>query len=277
MKDPNGPPQAIAANMGGKILAVDEAVLKVINDLRAQDKLPPLKAEDLEKLGVVDAVAITGEAGEYKVKGIVGAVGQKGADLKIEVFAENSGISGKTEKSLSAAGEVEWGVTLPEDKGTIVVTRLENGAKSVITIEQIDINGAWSGTFTVTDVTITDQKAAEEEGCSAVIMDAMKGKALPMTLDVTVDESGQGSGQMFIDMSSLSDGEDGVSSSPQTVGISYSGSTVTFSPQGEGISSMTASVARQGETYVMNGTLAGGGKGWTMRAVFKLTKPAPAD
>ncbi len=276
LNDPKAPDQAIAANMGGKILAVDEAVLKVINDLRAQKKLPPLKAEDLEKLGVVDAVAITGEAGQYQVKGIVEAVGQKGADLKIEVFGENSAIGGKTQQSLGAAGEVEWGVTLPEDKGTIVVTRLENGAKSVITIESIDINGSWKGTFTVTNVTITDQKAAEKEGCSAAIMDALKGKALPMTLDVTVDESGQGSGVMLIDMSSLS--EDGsTSSEPQTIGISYSGSTITFSPQGEGVSSMTASVSRTGDNYVMNGTLSGGGSGWTMKAVFKLTKPAPAD
>lgn len=276
LKDPNAPDQAIAANMGGKILAVDEAVLKVINDMRADKKLPPLKAEDLEKLGVVDAVAVTGEAGEYKVKGIVGAVGQKGADLKIEVFGENSAIGGKTQQSLSAAGEVEWGVTLPDDKGTIVVTRLENGAKSIITIEQIDINGAWSGTFTVTDVTITDQKAAEDEGCSAAIFEAMKGQPFPMTLDVTVDESGQGTGAMFIDMSAMAeDGE--ASSEPQTVGISMSGTSITFTTAGGGVRSMTATASRSGDTLLMNGTMSAGGSGWTMKAVFKLTKPAPTD
>ena len=272
MKDPNAPAQDIAANMGGKILAVDEAVLKVINDLRAEKKLPPLNADELEKLGVVDAVAITGEAGEYQVKGIVEAVGQKGATLKIEVYGENNAIGGKTEQSLDAAGEIMWGVTLPEDKGTIVVTRIENGAKSIITVEQLDINGAWSGTFTVTDVTITDQKAAEDEGCSAALMQGMVGKALPMTLDVTVNEAGQGSGVMLIDVSSLSEDGD-VSSEPQTVGISFDGSTVTFDMQGGGVSSMTGRVSRSGDNLVMKGSMSGGGSGWTMKAVFTLTKP----
>lgn len=274
--DPKAPPQAIGAEMGGKVLALDAAVLKVINDLRKAKGLPELTAETLEQMGVVDAVAVTGAPGEYTVRGIVKAAGEKGVDLKIEVFGENSGIGGKTEQSLTGAGEIKWSVTLPEDKGTVKVTRLDNNAASVITIESIDINGNWSGTFTVTNVTITDEKAAQEEGCSAAIMDAMKGKPLPMTLDVTVDESGQGSAVMLIDMSSLSEDGDDVSSEPQTVGISYSGSTITFSPSGAGVSNMTASVSRDGDNYVMNGALGGGGKGWTMAAVFKLTKPAPA-
>ncbi|MGB4593034.1 MAG: S8 family serine peptidase [Coriobacteriia bacterium] len=275
--DPNASSQLVNKDeMGAGIVALDAAVLKVINDMRVAKGLPALTPETLEQMGVVDAVAITGAQGEYTVKGIVKAAGEKGVDLKIEVYGENSGIGGKTEQSLAGAGEAKWSVTLAEDKGTIKVTRLDNGAASLITIESIDINGDWTGTFTVTNVLITDQKAAEKEGCSTAIMDALKGKALPMTLDVTVDESGQGSGVMLIDVSSLSEGSEN-SSEPQTIGISYSGTTVTFSPQGEGVSSMTATVTRSGDNYVMNGTMAGGGSGWTMTAVFKLTKPAPAQ
>lgn len=270
--DPNAPPVAIGAEMGGKILAVDQAVLKVINDLRAEKDLPPFTAEDLEKLGVVDAVAITGEPGEYQVKGIAEGVGEKGATLTIEVYGENSAIGGKTEQSLSAAGQIQWSVTLPQDKGTIVVTRLDNGAKSIITVEQFNINGPWSGTFTVTDVVITDQEAAEKEGCSAAIFEAMKGQPFPMTLDVTVDDAGQGTGAMLIDMSSMAeDGE--ASSSPQTVGISMSGTNITFSTAGGGVRSMTATVSRSGDNLVMNGNMGAGGSGWTMKAIFTLTKP----
>ncbi|MDZ4655039.1 MAG: S8 family serine peptidase [Coriobacteriia bacterium] len=271
--DPTAPPVAIGAEMGGKILAVDQAVLKVINDIRASKGLAAMTPEDLEKLGVVDAVAITGDLGEYQVKGIVEAVGEKGATLKIEVYGENNAIGGKTEQSLSAAGEIQWSVTLPEDKGTIVVTRLDSGAKSVITVEQFDINGPWSGTFTVTDVIITDQKAAEDEGCSAAIFEAMKGKPFPMTLDVTVDEAGQGTGAMFIDMSSMAEDGD-IDSSPQTIGISMSGNRITFTTTGGGVSRMTATVSRSGDNLEMKGDMGANGSGWTMKAVFSLSKPA---
>ncbi len=264
--------QAIAANMGGRILAVDQAVLKVINDLRAEKKLPPLKPEDLEKLGVVDAVAITGEAGEYTVKGIVEAVGQKGADLKIEVYGENNSISGKTEQSLESAGEVQWGVTLPEDKGTIVVTRLENGAKSIITIEKIDINGTWKGTYTITNVTVTVDEAAKKEGCSLALVQGLLNKPFPMTLECTVDESGNGSGVMTIDASSLGEGS---SSDPQTVGIMYSGSTITFDGP-KGVSSMTATVSRSGDTLSMKGSMGGRARLHVVGRVH-VSKPAPQE
>lgn len=263
--------------LGGGVLAIDQAVLAVINMVRKEKGLAELTPEMLEKMGVVDAVAITGEPGEYTVKGIIGATGEDGTGVKIEVTGEDYAIGGDSEQNINGEGEVQWDVTLPKDSGTIKVTRTDCGAASVINIERIDINGNWSGTFTVTDVTITDQEAAEEEGCSLVIVDALKGKALPMTLDVTVDESGQGSGVMFIDVSVLNEGndeEDGeITSSPQTVGISYSGDTVTFTPE-DGSTTMSAKVRRDGDSYVMQGTAVGNGSGWQMKAAFTLSMPA---
>jgi len=270
---------ATDASVGGKVLAIDLAVLKVINDLRTAKGLTPLTPELLEQMGVIDAVAITGAAGEYKVKGIVKAAGEDGADVTIEVFGENNSIGGKTTQSVSASGgEVTWSVTLPEDKGSIRVKRGDNGAASLINIEQFDINGAWSGSFTITDITITDQKAAEEEGCTAVILEAfkaLKGKALPMTMQVTVDESGQGNAVTFINVAAANPtGESGTSSEPQNWGVSYASPSITFTPQdAEGITSLGATVSRDGETLVMKGAMTGGGAGWTMKAVFTQTKP----
>jgi hypothetical protein len=270
---PNATSMLVPSEMGGKILAVDAAVLQVINDLRESKGLDPLDEKTLELLGVVDAVAVTGEDGQYTVKGIVGAVGQKGATLEIEVVAENSAIGGDTKQSLDAPGEVEWDVTLPEGKGTIKVTRSDSGAASLITIEQYDISGHWDGSFTFTDVTITDEKLAEEQGCTLYAFQALKGKALPMTHDLTVDAAGQGGGTMFIDVGAA-DPEGETSSSPVDVQVSYTGSTVTFGmAEGEGVQSMTATVSRSGDTLTMNGTLTGGGPGFTMTAVFTVTKP----
>ena len=267
----------ISDKVGGKVLALDEAVLKVINDLRAakQPPLPPLDAALLEKLGVIDAIASTGDPSEYAVRGIVGATGEQGTQVEIDVSAEDFGIGGNTVQTLQGAGEANWSVTLSKDEGVITVTRLDNGAGSRITIEKFDLNGMWSGTFTVTNVTITDQEAAKKEGCSAAILNAIKGKALPATMNITADKDGQGSSVFKIDASSLS--KDGKSSSkPVNFGVSYAGGTVTFDPQGggSGISGMTATVKRSGTNLAMTGVMSASGKGWTMTAAVKLTKPA---
>jgi len=272
LKDPKAPDQAIGAEMGGKILAVDQAVLKVINDLRAEKGLAAMTPEDLEKLGVVDAVAITGDIGEYQVKGIAEAVGAKGATLKIEVYGENNAIGGKTQQTLDAAGEVQWNVTLPEDKGTIVVTRLDSGAKSIITIEDIDINGHWSGTFTFTKVDI-DASVAEQEGCTAEILQSMIGKPAPMTLDLTVGEDGQGTGSMLINFNAVMEEAD---SEPSAVTVSYSGTTLTITPANS-MAPMTAQVSRSGETLNMTGNMVMESDGWSLAAVFSLSKPVPTE
>lgn len=271
----NGTSNLAPPELGGGVLSVDNAVLEVINMVRAEKGLSELTPEMLEKMGVVDAVAITGEPGEYTVKGIVGATGEDGTGVKIEVTGEDYAIGGDSTQEVSGEGEVQWDVSLPKDQGTIKVTRTDNSAASVINIERIDINGNWSGTFTITDVQITDQAAAEEEGCSLVIVDAMKGKPLPMTLDATVDEGGQGSGVMLIDVSVLNEGDEegGFSSEPQMVGISYVGDTVTFTPDDGGIT-MTAKVKRDGDNYVMQGSATGAGSGWKMIAAFTLSKAA---
>ncbi|MDP2233855.1 MAG: S8 family serine peptidase, partial [Actinomycetota bacterium] len=267
---------AAPAGVGGKVLAIDQAVLKVINDQRKAKGMPELTKELLEQRGVIDAVAITGSPGEYQVKGIVKAAGDKGTDVTIEVWAQNSAVGGKTTQSVAggAGGECAWSVTLPEDKGTIRVTRNDNGAASLITIEKIDINGAWSGSFTITDITITDQGAAEDQGCSVTILQALKGQAFPMSMHITADESGHGFASTIIDMSSLN--EDGGNNDPQTWGVSYDGRTITFSPEdAQGVSGLNSVVSRSGETFVQNGSMSGAGAGWSMKAVFTLSKPAP--
>ncbi|MDZ4167944.1 MAG: S8 family serine peptidase [Coriobacteriia bacterium] len=269
--DPNAQSQLVPPEMGAGILAIDQAVLRVINDLRSAKGLPPFDEETLAKLGVVDAVAITGAAGEYQVKGIVEATGEKGANLKIEVVAENSAVDGATEQALTAAGEVVWDVTLPDDKGTIKVTRLDSGAASLITIEEFDISGQWSGTFTFTSMDV-DPEMAEEQGCTAAILQGMIGTPMPMTMDLSVGEDGQGTGSMFIDIAAVVEDAE---SEPTDIGVSYSGSTVTFGVSDGGV--MTAEVARSGNNLVMTGTLTYSGSGFSIVGAFSLSKPLPTQ
>lgn len=267
---PDATSNLIGQEVGGRILALDIAVLKVINDMRADRDLPPLDEEQLEALGVIDAVAVgSDDSTEFTVRGIVKGIGEKGTDVKIDVWSTNSAISGSTTQRLDAPGEVEWGVYLPSGEGAIRVMRLDNRAASIITIEHIDINGSWSGTFTITEIEITDEEAASEEGCSIVLADALKGIPLPMTMDILVDATGQGTASMFVDISAAI--ED-ASSEPQGFRVSQSGSSVTFEPT-DGGSPMHATVSKEGGSLVMKGTASDSGEGWRMSAVFTLTKP----
>lgn len=133
----------VPATVGGRMLAVDRAVFTLINEMRAERGLPELTAEEMENGGVVDAVAVTGGPGEYTVKGIVKAAASGGTKLAISVTGANSAVSGGGSRSVSAPGEADWKVTLPEGKGTITVTRADNGAASVITIDRGALEGTW--------------------------------------------------------------------------------------------------------------------------------------
>jgi len=133
----------IPQNVGGRVLAVDEAVFAVINEMRKAKGMGELTREEMENQGVVDAVAVTGEPGEYVVRGIVKAAGEKGTKLSITVMGENNAVGGTTTQELSGPGEVTWSVSLPKNEGTIKVTRGDNGAASLITVKGGALEGTW--------------------------------------------------------------------------------------------------------------------------------------
>lgn len=261
----------ISPNVGGKMLAIDRAVFAVINQLRKDKGLKALSLEEMESMGLIDAVAKTGDPGEYAVRGIIKGAGEGGTDVSIDVTGEGYAIGGKSTQSLAGAGEAKWSVTLPKDEGVITVRRLDNDAASVITIERFDINGPWSGSFTITDVQVSDEDAAKEEGCSLALLSELKGKAAPMTMNINVDEGGQGSGEGLIDFASIiGEGE----SETQEYGVKLNGSTIDYTVKGGGKGySMSATVKREGENLVQNGTLSLSASGIKLKAVFTLSKP----
>ncbi|MBI4728227.1 MAG: S8 family serine peptidase [Acidobacteria bacterium] len=257
----------VPKSVGAGVLRVDKAVLRVINDLRAERKEPPLAEDFLENLGVIDAVAITGEPGEYAVKGIVKAVGEGGTDVTISLAGEGA-IGGTTTQHLDAAGETRWSVTLTKDTATISVRRLDNGAASVITIEVIDLNGHWAGTFTITKI----EFAAGTAGKGGVpgLLRALIGKAVPMTLDVTADVGGGGSVTLAVS------GFGGVKGSLETGPLQWSGNSLSFSTQG--VTTWKGRASREGDAEVITGTTEGpaafvGGRTIGMaRAIWKAAR-----
>ena len=139
------------------------------------------------------------------------------------------------------------------------------------------INGSWAGTFTVTDITIDEAiaKEVEDQGCGIEVLEALKGKALPMTMEIKVDGSGKGTAKMLIDMSSLK-GADGkpMKADPQTINVTYADPALTFhlDSSSGATSAMTGRLgAAEGGAATITGSMTVRGKGYSMKAVWAVT------
>jgi hypothetical protein len=142
----------------------------------------------------------------------------------------------------------------------------------------LDINGKWRGTLTFTEMNIDPEvaKQAEAQGCSMAELDALKGKALPMTMTIKVNVIGEGTSTTLIDMSSIKDATGKpLQSDPQTTPISHAGNKITFHPeQSSGSESAMSGVVMDnpnGGAVVIQGTTTVTGKGFSAKAVWTVS------
>ena len=287
------------AEVGGKILAVDQAVLKVINQQRDSMGLPAVTGEELEKGGVIDAVATSeDESGTWSVKAIVDSLpSAEGAEITITATTGTK-IEGQTTQKLTAPGDIVWDpVKIPNETAQITITRNDSGASTVISFEPIDLNGNWEGTFTfgsfnIDQSTIPSDSGASSgdgslEGCDlsviGEVLAKMQNHAFPMTMDITVDDQGNGTAVTVIDMSAFTaelaaeypEGEvTSTGNEPQTLNFTFSGNTLTFKldESSEGTGSMTGTARRQGDDLVIDGTLSSSGTGFSVVGTWAVTK-----
>lgn len=257
--------------VGGKIVAVDQAVLRLINERRQDQGLPPVTGEDLEKAGVIDAVAISqDEPNTWTVKAIVEALpSASGAEITISATTGVK-ITGELAQKITAPGEIVWTpVVVPNETAEITVTRSDTGAASVIRFQVIDLNGTWTGTLVFTDIQLSPEAQAELEqmaenppeeleGCDlssiGAILEQLKGKPCPLTLDITADEGGTGSASLYIDFSPL--GESAEPLEAPGIPITWSGSSFTLSSSNNGGTiTISGQASIVGEDEVLSGTL----------------------
>ncbi|MFN8630599.1 MAG: hypothetical protein U0838_09855 [Chloroflexota bacterium] len=134
-------------------------------------------------------------------------------------------------------------VAVPLKDGANDVGLSEFGAKNgswkyvdfvrvAVTREPIDINGTWLGTLTFDTITVDEatKQKAEDEGCDFAIVEALKDKALPTTLEIDVDKAtGDGTGKLTIDARSVAPQSSEVSEpEPVELKITYKDGKVTF-------------------------------------------------
>ncbi len=280
-------PVPVAENLGGRVLRVDEAVLRVINDVRKAKGLAPLTKELLDKLGTIDASADVKSPKEFTIRTSLGAVGEKPADVKIEVMGEGM-LSGNSTKQLSTPGELTWGLTLLDEKKgpTVKLTRLDTGACATIDLNPVDIAGLWTGSWTLTDakvygdITIPDPfdekkppTVIKKEECESQIK-ASKGKPIKSTMEFTPTSPDAGT----VVMATID--EKGKETKEKPWPYRVSGSSVVIEMQDKGGKlKMEGQVSQEGKENLLKGNLQitmdnNGAKMLDITGVFSMSKPA---
>jgi subtilisin family serine protease len=283
--------------LGGATLAIDVAVLELINQELETKGMDPLDPADTEKGGIVEAVArSTDRPDEYVIQAMLSNVPERGTEAH---FFGSSRVTIPTDfvQEVKAPGEVIWPfvtVTVrgPEDVQTIRIVRMDNGASNIITFGTPDLNGHRQGTFTLGSIVAppsTTDTTSELEGCDELeilgtVIERLIGQPVPMDMDVTADmQAGTGTAVALIDLASvvskmpevIAEGDDmSVKNEPMTLPFTVSENTITFQPQ-EATSatvSVTAVVYRQGDYVVMKGKMTMEENGGSFRASFKLVK-----
>ena len=268
--------------------------MEVINQQREVMGLPEVTGDELEKGGVIDAVAISqDEEGTWSVKAIVESLpSAEGAEITITATTGTK-IEGQTTQKLTAPGEIVWvPVTIDNELAQITITRGDSGASTIIYFEPIDLNGYWEGTFTFGDFKIDEAALAAaseeegEEGCTLVLINELLAKlqnrGFPMTMDITVDEEGNGTAIMTVDTSSIAaelaaenpDMEVTSNNEPQTLTFTFEGNTLTFQmdPDSGATGSMVGAVRREGEDLVIDGTMSASTPEYTLACTWTVTK-----
>lgn len=132
--------------LGKGILAIDRAVLKVVNDLRQQKGLPALTLDAALSPGKIDLVADGGPK-DWTVTATVPGISKNGTDVQIEMQGAGS-IGGLSKQHLGSDGSLTWQASLFEDSAAVHVKRLDSGVCYKVRLAP-DIAGEWSGPFTV--------------------------------------------------------------------------------------------------------------------------------
>ncbi|MCL5264384.1 MAG: S8 family serine peptidase [Chloroflexi bacterium] len=145
----------IPQGMGKGVLRVDEAVLKVINDMRAVEKKPPLTRDSLVKLTSIDGSVSSKNPKEFTVRASIAGVGEKGTEVSIQLMGEGM-ISSSSKKKLAAAGDVTWDVSILDEKKkpTVRLCRLDTNSCCDVSLEVVELNGRWTGSLIIADVKV---------------------------------------------------------------------------------------------------------------------------
>lgn len=131
--------------VGGRVLASDLAVLRVLNDLRQNKGKPQLTLEQAVARGRIALVAQPSSAGSWRLSGALDPSVEGGHELTISGVGQQ-GITGSATQKAQPGKPVTWGVSAT-NAATIHVKRPDNGACSRVGVGG-SLVGDWKGTRT---------------------------------------------------------------------------------------------------------------------------------
>ncbi len=158
----DGNEKTVPDNMGAGVLRADQAVLKVINDMRAGDPneadyplLPPLDFQTLLGLADIKITATLVESEnhskEWVVTASVSEVSESGTTVEIKTIGQGM-VIGNKKQQLNAPGKISWTVKPVHEYFTVRAYRLDTGACAILHINEVEediIDGTYTGYFTV--------------------------------------------------------------------------------------------------------------------------------
>lgn len=273
-------------DLGGGMLRVDEAVLRVINDVRAAEQ-PPLAALDKERLLALANISASADPVspiEFSITAEVSAVPDAGTSLTLDLLGEGA-VGGSTSVAVATEpGTAAWNVSLIDGQSspTAKVCRTDAAACCTIYLQAIDLTGSWPGTFTIGKVEALDDIVIEmpfdqdpmvitKEECEESY-GAMAGVGMPMTLDIVANTPQSGSVTMRLV---------GVDGEEETMGPApwqMAGSTIRFTmsdPSEDGFGSLSfEGRVVAGDTVRLTGTWAAGGvPNLVLTGSFDVSRP----
>lgn len=145
----------VPADVGGACVAVDRAVLKVVNNLRTKKGLAPLTMDDIEKMSRIDLVAEGEGTEEWTVT--AGLPGGDGADAVLRLVGDGK-VDGDPAQSLASGGKAEWAITPKGGSAIAHVKRSDTGSCWRVTL------GMQPFQLTEGDMTILGDPAIGELG-----------------------------------------------------------------------------------------------------------------
>lgn len=201
-RDASGGTSHVPSSLGAGCLNIEDAVLRVVNDLRRKEGKSELTMDEVDGLYGLSLTASSEDGTDWDVAAAVRAVGDAGADLVVRLVGEGA-IGGETRRHLDAPGNVRWSVT-PQGAATVHVKRSDTSSCYRVALSGVE--GTYIGTFAM-PIEVEGGGSTSKDVPVEIAIDADGGARVSGAYKGPVALPGASGGRLLIDTDLELDGE----------------------------------------------------------------------